>query len=446
MAGYALWGCGGWFWWERRWGVGCAFAGFGFLGIALALATAIVGCLPWDWGRTDDCQQQTDYRQDSQHDGENVSQKYIDAILATVRTWREMNPKITQGVKQSVPVALLTSGEFGGLCRLLDLWGRGEIVKRLYDYGFIKFIGNPGVFIFILLGGFYLLWQQSRPSKQNVVLYTSHGIEIAKKRHPALLLGTVGTVLAILCFGIALIAIHLSTSKTPSTVSTPTTPATSEPLSPLPVHRTRSHAAPKEKEQQTDETSGVSTQSQGAAQPVLLPATEGDTCVSYAATSLIVGGFNAGYRIKDDEMQIPITFASYAQVHNFLYESRRHGGICWPPSTEEDIKNGNDVVVFWRDSMFAIPGLVTTSQFTFLGPACQSFSSLEMQQDDEGGPVDLVDAQPFATAPTVLLVFDSKDKAKRVMKNLTSSGTLCKISLGNDDLNQTHPMVVYQRN
>jgi hypothetical protein len=123
VAGYVLWGCGGWFLWERRWGVGWSFAGLGFLTVALALATAIVGCLPWDWGRTDEYCQSNNYRPPFQHDGENVSQKPLDAFGSLVRISRIMDWK----PKATIPTFI------GTLWFLLDLPGRWGVLSGLFS-------------------------------------------------------------------------------------------------------------------------------------------------------------------------------------------------------------------------------------------------------------------------------------------------------------------------
>jgi hypothetical protein len=217
-------------------------------------------------------------------------------------------------------------------------------------------------------------------------------------------------------------------------------PPSATPQNTVPVKSKKFH---KTAAKQTEEGNAASTPSQPSQQAILF-SVEGDKCVSYDPLSLLVGSVDSGYRVKNEDMEVPITFASFAQAHNFLSESRKHAGMCWPPSIEEDVKNGNDGVVIWRDSLLATPGQTTFQPLTLFGPSCEPYSNLAIQQDDEGGPVNVIDLQTFATTPTVLFTFNSKDKARRVVKNLRSYGTLCFISLTKDDFNKTHPMVAYQ--
>lgn len=85
--------------------------------------------------------------------------------------------------------------EFGGgvmetlgsaLRELLDWWGRGEIVKHLYDLGFIRFVDNPMAALILLLTGFVWFFIQDRIPSEGPKLLDEDGSPIQPSRHPAL--------------------------------------------------------------------------------------------------------------------------------------------------------------------------------------------------------------------------------------------------------------------
>ena len=159
---------------------------------------------------------------------------------------------------------------------------------------------------------------------------------------------------------------------------------------------------------------------------------------------------NSGYRLKSQEMEIPITFAESRQAHTFLNEIRIHGGICWTRSIADDLKGGYDAYLIWQLGLPRFGALIpllhsspSSSSRNPFGITCERHEGYEYEQDDKNGPVYLRDSS------STLLTFDTKEKAQRAYSDLSpgpgaQAADLCEISISDAVGNKTHPVVAFR--
>lgn len=105
-------------------------------------------------------------------------------------------PKYVRKLLNAIFVVEFSGGVMETLCSLLrealDWWGRGEIMRHLFDTGLIRFLDKPISAIILLLVGFLWLWFQNRSPQAEGRLLDRTGSPIEPSKSPTLRLAFTG--------------------------------------------------------------------------------------------------------------------------------------------------------------------------------------------------------------------------------------------------------------
>lgn len=150
-------------------------------------------------------------------------------------------------------VVEFSGGIFGMLCRalreFLDMWGRGEIVKHLFDLGIIKFLAKPFVGVILLVIGFVWLWFQNQNPETEAKILDERGSPFERPKHPVLKLAATGLVFgAMMTVGVVLYAYFHSRVVTAAAPvrKAATSIAEKHETAEIPKHKNRPYSAHKD--------------------------------------------------------------------------------------------------------------------------------------------------------------------------------------------------------
>jgi hypothetical protein len=149
-------------------------------------------------------------------------------------------------------VVEFSGGVFGMLCRalreFLDMWGRGEIVKHLFDLGIIKFLAKPFVGLILFAIGFVWLWFQNQNPETEAKILDERGSPFERPKHPVLKLAATGLVVGIMMtVGVVLYTYFHSRVVTAATPAHKAVPSIGEKheTAEIPKHKNRLYSAHK---------------------------------------------------------------------------------------------------------------------------------------------------------------------------------------------------------